>query len=90
MKTENKFTIEEQVQIGDFVHDCEAGIIIIAKPSNRNKEEVEMLITARCQEQEQLVGMILEVMRKDMNFAMLFKTAVMRYEMDMIMNRYTE
>lgn len=82
MKSENKFTIEEQVQIGDFVHDCEAGIIIIAKPSDRNKEELEMLITARCQEQEQLVSIILEVMRKDVNFAMLFKTAVMQFEMD--------
>jgi len=90
MKQENKFTIAEQVQIGDYVHDCEAGIIILAKEPKEDTDQVEMLVTARCKEESQLIGLLLEVMKTDKNFAIMFKTAVMHYELEMITKRYSE
>jgi len=90
MKKENRFTIEEQVQIGDYVHDCEAGIIIIAKEPNKHTDQVELLVTARCKEESQIISLLCEVMKSDKNFALMFKTAVMHYEIEMLQKRFSE
>jgi hypothetical protein len=74
-----KFSIEEQVMLGDYIHDCKSAIIIIAKEVT--DDEGNLLAITRSDEADELVDMLTQVMIGNKNLAILFKTALMRFEL---------
>lgn len=75
-----KFSIEEQVMLGDYIHDCKSAIIIIGKEFT-DDEEGNLLAITRSDEADELVDMLTQVMIGNKNLAILFKTALMRFEL---------
>jgi len=78
-KEKSKFTIDEQVMIGDYVHSCKAAIMILTK--DVSDDEGNLIAITRADEGEELVDMLTQVMIGNKNLAILFKTALMRVEL---------
>lgn len=74
-----KFSIDEQVMLGDYIHDCKSAIIILAKEVT--DDEGNLLAITRSDEADELVDMLTQVMIGNKNLAILFKTALMRFEL---------
>lgn len=79
---ETKFTIEEQVMLGDYIHDCDSAIIMVLK--NKKDEDGDLLITTRTNDTNTLVCMIVEAMEKNPNLGIVFRTAVAHYELNLL------
>lgn len=86
MKKENKYTLEQEFQLGDFIHNCDNALVILSITEKNDKDNV--VVSVKFDSPEKIIGILIEVMNDNQGIAELLEVAVMHHKINSISKKF--